>query len=90
MPQEQNLEDAPSRSCGSWRCVELDEILENRVPQEEQGLGNMCIHIIYIYTCTQIRQTANVIYIYVIIYAIICNMYITYIIICLYSERIPG
>ena len=47
-------------------------------------------YYIYIYTCTQIRQTANVIYIYVIIYAIICNMYITYIIICLYSERIPG
>ena len=81
VPQEQNLEDKlPSRSCGSWRCVELDEIFRDRVPQKEQGLGNMFLHIIYtyIYTCTQIRQTTNVIYIYVIMYAIICNMYIIY------------
>ena len=33
---------------------------------------------IYIYICTQISQTTNVIYIYLIIYAIICNMYIIY------------
>ena len=56
VPQEQSLEDAPSRSCGSWRCVELDEILKDRVPQKEQGLGNMCMNI-YIYI--------NILYIYV-------------------------
>ena len=38
VPQEQNLEDAPSRSCGSWRCVELDEGFEGqRVPKKSKG-----------------------------------------------------
>ena len=33
---------------------------------------------IYTYICTQISQTTNVIYIYLIICAIICDMYIIY------------